>query len=224
MLLHDIHDPVTLRDGERESIIWRNVQSIPQPDDREPPVALGTSGRRGNSRTGSEGSPRRRGLRPWSALAFRDYRILWLSGVAQMVTMQMRTLVSIVWLYDVTGSGLQLGLLGVIQLVMQLPAILYGGALAGPDRPQEVNVVCPDGQSRPHRLDDRLGGDRQLKALAHLCGDCHSKRGKHLRESISFGPHCKRRPSLTPYARCCTEHCHVPGRRSRRASCLFSGD
>ena len=56
--------------------------------------------------------------------------MLWLSGVAQMVTMQMRTLISIVWLYDVTGSGLQLGLLGVVQLVMQLPAILYGGALA----------------------------------------------------------------------------------------------
>ncbi len=47
-----------------------------------------------------------------------------------MVTMQMRMLVSVVWLYDVTGSGGQLGLLGVIQLVMQLPAILYGGALA----------------------------------------------------------------------------------------------
>ena len=69
-------------------------------------------------------------MRPWSALAFRDYRMLWLSGVAQMVTMQMRMLVSGVWLYEVTGSGLQLGLLGVVQLVMQLPAILYGGALA----------------------------------------------------------------------------------------------
>lgn len=56
--------------------------------------------------------------------------MLWLSGVAQMVTMQMRMLVSIVWLYEETGSGLQLGLLGVIQLVVQLPAILYGGALA----------------------------------------------------------------------------------------------
>ncbi len=56
--------------------------------------------------------------------------MLWLSGVAQMVTMQMRMLVSGVWLYEVTGSGLQLGLLGVVQLVMQLPAILYGGALA----------------------------------------------------------------------------------------------
>ena len=56
--------------------------------------------------------------------------MLWFSGVAQMVTMQMRMLVSGVWLYEITGSGVQLGLLGVVQLVMQLPAILYGGALA----------------------------------------------------------------------------------------------
>ena len=44
--------------------------------------------------------------------------------------MQMRMLVTGVWLYDVTGSGLQLGLLGVVQLAVQLPAILFGGALA----------------------------------------------------------------------------------------------
>lgn len=69
-------------------------------------------------------------MRTWAALAFRDYRMLWLSGVAQMVTMQMRTLVSGVWLYDVTGSGWLLGLLGGVQLIVQLPAILYGGALA----------------------------------------------------------------------------------------------
>ncbi len=69
-------------------------------------------------------------LRPWSAFAFRDYRVLWLSSVAGLVTMQMRMLVTVVWLYDVTGSGLQLGLLGVVQLAVQLPAILFGGALA----------------------------------------------------------------------------------------------
>lgn len=69
-------------------------------------------------------------LRPWSAFAFRDYRVLWLSSVAGLVTMQMRMLVTGVWLYDVTGSGLQLGLLGVVQLAVQLPAILFGGALA----------------------------------------------------------------------------------------------
>ena len=68
--------------------------------------------------------------KPWSALAFPDYRRLWLSGVAQMVTMQMRMLVTGVWLYQETGSGVQLGFLGVIQLLMQLPSILFGGALA----------------------------------------------------------------------------------------------
>ena len=46
------------------------------------------------------------------------------------MTMQLRMLATGVWLYDVTGSGLQLGLLGVVQLAVQLPAILYGGALA----------------------------------------------------------------------------------------------
>jgi MFS family permease len=69
-------------------------------------------------------------LKPWSALAYRDYRMLWISGVAQMITMQMRLLVTGVWLYEETGSGVQLGLLGLVQLAVQLPAVLYGGALA----------------------------------------------------------------------------------------------
>jgi MFS family permease len=69
-------------------------------------------------------------VRPWAAFAFRDFRMLWLSGVAAMVTMQMRTLSTGVWLYEETGSGLQLGLLGLIQFAVSLPAILYGGTLA----------------------------------------------------------------------------------------------
>ncbi len=84
-----------------------------------------------DGRRGPRPSPREQPpLRPWSAFAFRDYRVLWLSSVAGLVTMQMRMLVTVVWLYDVTGSGLQLGLLGVVQLAVQLPAILFGGALA----------------------------------------------------------------------------------------------
>ena len=93
-------------------------------------MALGRRGNQGDSSNRGEPSANSRSLKPWSALAFRDYRMLWFSGVAQMVTMQMRMLVSGVWLYEITGSGVQLGLLGVVQLVMQLPAILYGGALA----------------------------------------------------------------------------------------------
>lgn len=63
-------------------------------------------------------------------MAFRDFRLLWFSSVAQTVTMQMRTLIVGVWLFETTGSGLQLGLLGIVQLAVQLPAILYGGTLA----------------------------------------------------------------------------------------------
>ena len=98
-----------------------------------------TSRRRGEEPSGGGGSdspererpePRGRAARPWSVFLFADYRILWLSSVAGLVTMQMRILAAGVWLYEATGSGLQLGLLGLVQLAVQLPAILYGGALA----------------------------------------------------------------------------------------------
>ena len=35
-----------------------------------------------------------------------------------------------VWLYETTGSGLSLGLLGIFQLASQMPATLFGGAFA----------------------------------------------------------------------------------------------
>jgi|TARA_B100000315_G_scaffold259922_1_gene318095 MFS family permease len=69
-------------------------------------------------------------LPPWAAFAFSDYRILWISSVSSLITMQLRMLVAGVWLYDETGSGVQLGMLGVVQLAVQLPGTLYGGALA----------------------------------------------------------------------------------------------
>lgn len=56
--------------------------------------------------------------------------MLWIASVASMITMQLRMLVTAVWLYDETQSGVQLGLLGAVQLAVQLPAILYGGTLA----------------------------------------------------------------------------------------------
>ncbi len=69
-------------------------------------------------------------LRPWSALKFRDYRLLWFSSIAWMLTQQLRLLVTAVWLFEATGSAAQLGLIGAIQLVVQIPALLYGGTLA----------------------------------------------------------------------------------------------
>ena len=44
--------------------------------------------------------------------------------------MQIRLLGFGVWLYEETGSGIQLGLLGLVQLAVQMPASLFGGAFA----------------------------------------------------------------------------------------------
>lgn len=77
----------------------------------------------------TQAGPREPPLRPWSAFAYRDFAMLWVGGVAALVTMQLRTLVSFQWLYEETGSAAQLGLLGAVQLA-QMPVVLYGGALA----------------------------------------------------------------------------------------------
>ncbi len=69
-------------------------------------------------------------LKPWSAFSFSSYRILWISGLASTVTMQIRLIGFGVWLYAETGSGIQLGILGLIQLAVQMPATLFGGAFA----------------------------------------------------------------------------------------------
>ena len=69
-------------------------------------------------------------LRPWSAFEFSGFRIMWISGLSASVTMHMRNLGFGVWLYQETGSGVMLGLLGVVQLFSQMPATLFGGAFA----------------------------------------------------------------------------------------------
>lgn len=68
-------------------------------------------------------------FKPWVTFGHRDFFLLWTSGVAMSISMVLRTLVAAQWLYDDTGSAAQLGLLGVVQL-LQLPMVLYGGALA----------------------------------------------------------------------------------------------
>ena len=73
--------------------------------------------------------PSRVDLTPWAAFARRDFTLLWFGGVAGTVTMVLRTLISAQWLYEETGSAVQLGLLGAVQLV-QMPVVLYGGTLA----------------------------------------------------------------------------------------------
>jgi len=47
-----------------------------------------------------------------------------------MMTMSLRITVTAVWLYEKTDSGWVLAWLGILELVMRIPANLYGGALA----------------------------------------------------------------------------------------------
>jgi predicted MFS family arabinose efflux permease len=75
-----------------------------------------------------EAAPRRHGT--WSTLAYPQYRLLWLATIAAIVTSELRLVVTGVWLYEETGSAAQLGFLGLIQLVVQIPALLFGGTLA----------------------------------------------------------------------------------------------
>jgi MFS family permease len=66
----------------------------------------------------------------WAALGYTQYRILWLATIAAILTAELRLVVTSVWLYDATGSAAQLGVLGLIQLFVQIPALLFGGTLA----------------------------------------------------------------------------------------------
>ncbi|MGE0624822.1 MAG: MFS transporter [Pseudomonadales bacterium] len=68
--------------------------------------------------------------RPWDAFRYRDYRLLWTVLVTASIVIWMRILGTAQWLLDETGSAYLVGLIGVVQLVVQIPALLWGGTLA----------------------------------------------------------------------------------------------
>lgn len=84
-----------------------------------------------NPGPGGEDAPERGGRTPpWLAFTFRDYRFLWAAMITGAVVMWMRILGTAQWLLDETGSATMVGLIGVVQLIVQVPALLWGGALA----------------------------------------------------------------------------------------------
>lgn len=68
--------------------------------------------------------------KPWGAFLYRDYRVLWATLVLGSVVLWMRILGTAQWLLDETGSAYLVGLIGVVQLVVQIPATLWAGTLA----------------------------------------------------------------------------------------------
>lgn len=69
-------------------------------------------------------------LPAWAPFLLPDYRLFWFGSVAAVFTNQLLILVTGYWLFVTTGSSTQLGLIGVVQLVVQIPALLWGGTLA----------------------------------------------------------------------------------------------
>ncbi|MFM7120109.1 MAG: MFS transporter, partial [Gammaproteobacteria bacterium] len=65
-----------------------------------------------------------------SVFRIRDYRFLWGAMFAASLVTWFRILGTSQWLLDATGSALAVGAIGVIQLVVQIPTLLWGGALA----------------------------------------------------------------------------------------------
>ena len=82
-----------------------------------------------NTRDGNP-SPHSPGTRPWGAFLYRDYRFLWITLIASSIVVWMRILVTAQWLLDETGSAYLVGLIGVVQLVVQVPVTLWAGTLA----------------------------------------------------------------------------------------------
>ena len=65
-----------------------------------------------------------------AAFSFRDYRILWVVLMLGSIAFWMRILGTAQWLLEVTDSAYMVGLIGVVQLVVQLPMTLWAGTLA----------------------------------------------------------------------------------------------
>jgi predicted MFS family arabinose efflux permease len=56
--------------------------------------------------------------------------VLWGAFFADTIVRWMRILVTAQWLFEATNSATLLGLIGAVQLVVQIPALLWGGTLA----------------------------------------------------------------------------------------------
>lgn len=68
--------------------------------------------------------------KPWEAFRYADYRVLWVILVSSAIVSWMRILGTAQWLLDETGSAYLVGLIGVVQLVVQVPVTLWAGNLA----------------------------------------------------------------------------------------------
>lgn len=73
------------------------------------------------------GGPR---TRPWSALLFRDYRLLWGASLLNSLAIQIRNVSTLYQVYQLSGSAFKLGLTGFLEALPFIVFGLFAGALA----------------------------------------------------------------------------------------------
>jgi MFS family permease len=89
--------------------------------------------------------PDRRHSSPSSSFApfaFGDFRLLYFINIFEFLATTLSRLASLQWLYETTHSGFALGLVGVVTLITQVPAIAAGGVLADEFDRKKVVSAC----------------------------------------------------------------------------------
>lgn len=80
------------------------------------------------------------------ALAHRDFRLFWIGLVASAVGSQFTT-VAMAWqIYELTGSALQLGLIGLARALPTIALLLFGGMLADAVNRRHLMIVAEGAQ------------------------------------------------------------------------------
>ena len=69
-------------------------------------------------------------VRPWGSLVFPQFRLLITSGLLGSVGTQMREVINLWVVYELTGSALHLGVLGALRVIPLIVLGLLGGVLA----------------------------------------------------------------------------------------------
>ena len=68
--------------------------------------------------------------RVWHLIRFSDYRRLWISALAMIIAQQLRFVALPAWLLIETGREEVVGIVGAVQLPVQIVSVLWGGVLA----------------------------------------------------------------------------------------------
>jgi MFS family permease len=72
----------------------------------------------------------REGIRPWSSLLIRDFRLLWTASVLTSLAVQIRNVSNLYQVYQLSGSAFMLGLTGFLETLPFIVFGLFAGAVA----------------------------------------------------------------------------------------------